>query len=173
MRATAQMMNATREANGTDLQGNPLPGAMLTDEGTPVGSSQATNVRPTGQERNKADMASSAAQQIDDMKDIVKKRPDIFGPASGRVTDFNVWVGSQDPDAQRFRAARTIAGDHLAGTFGGRSEAALNALDSAIGHFRDNPAAIEAGLNQLKEANHLFLQRGTVHTVGGNNSESI
>ena len=88
------------------------------------------------------------------------------------MTDFNVWIGSQDPDAQRFRAARTIAGDHLAGTFGGRSEAALSALDSAIGHFKDNPKAVAAGLDQLQEANHLFLNAGKVHTVGGNQPAS-
>jgi hypothetical protein len=35
-----------------------------------------------------------------------------------------MWLGSQDPDAQRFKAARTIAADHLAGVFGGRSETA-------------------------------------------------
>jgi hypothetical protein len=171
-RAQAALMNAYGGNYGTDTQGNALPGAMLTPEGQPVGSHFASNVRPTGQERNKADMAASADNQINDMLSIVQKRPDIFGPAAGRKTDFTVWIGSQDPDAQRFRAARTIAGDHLAGTFGGRSEAALNALDSAIGHFRDNPAAVTAGLNQLKSANNLFLQRGTVHTVGGNNSEA-
>lgn len=172
MRAQASLMNAYSGNYGTDTKGNALPGALLTPEGTPIGSHFSGNVRPTGQERNKADMAASADKQIDDMLSIVQKRPDIFGPAAGRTTDFQVWIGSQDPDAQRFRAARTIAGDHLAGTFGGRSEAALNALDNAIGHFKDNPAAVTAGLNQLKSANSLFQQRGTVHTVGGNNSEA-
>ncbi len=158
---------------GTDTSGNALPGAMITDQGQPVGSSFSQNVRPTGTERNKGDMARSADQQIDDMASIVAKRPDIFGPAAGRKTDFNVWVGSQDPDAQRFRAARTIAGDHLAGTFGGRSEAALDALDAAIGHFKDNPKAIQAGLSQLKEANHLFLKAGSVRTAGSNVNANV
>jgi hypothetical protein len=165
-RADAQMINAKAGAYGVGMDNQPLPGAMLTEQGQPVGSHFQTNVRPTGAQRTKGNMAESADQQINDMKSIVSKRPDVFGPAGGRVTDFNVWVGSQDPDAQRFRAARTIAGDHLAGTFGGRSEAALNALDSAIGHFKDNPKAVSAGLDQLQEANHLFLNAGRVHTVG-------
>lgn len=152
--------------HGTDTQGNALPGAMMTDEGQPVGSSFSQNVRPTGTERNKADMANSAKEQLTDIKSIVHSRPDIFGPVAGRTTDFNVWLGSQDPDAQRFRAARTIAGDHLAGTFGGRSEAALQALDSAIGHFKDNPAALDAGLDQLLKANTTFQKAGSVRTSG-------
>ena len=167
-RADAQLMNATREAKGTDLQGNPLPGAMLTDTGQPVGSSQAVNVRPTGTERSKADMAGSAKEQLGDIADIVSKHSQMFGPGYGQSSAFRQWIGSQDPDAQRFIAARTIAGDHLAGTFGGRSEAALNALDTAIGQYKDNPAALKAGLEQLTKANNRFLQAGTVRTVGSN-----
>jgi len=167
-RADAQMINAKAGAYGVGMDNQPLPGAMLTEQGQPVGSHFQANVRPTGTQRAKGNMAESADQQINDMKGIIDKRSDIFGPAAGRTTDFTVWLGSQDPDAQRFRAARTIAGDHLAGTFGGRSEAALSALDSAIGHFKDNPKAVAAGLDQLQEANHLFLKAGKVHTVGGN-----
>ncbi len=152
-------------AFGTN-QGEALPGSMIADNGQAVGSSFQQNVRPTGTERNKGDLAGSAHDQIASMKDIVSKRKDIFGPINGRTTDFTVWVGSQDPDAQRFRAARTIAGDHLAGVFGGRSEAALAALDSAIGHFKDNPEAVMAGLDQLDQANSRFVKAGTVKTTG-------
>lgn len=158
-------------AHGTE-GGEALPGAMLDDQNKPVGTAFQQNVRPTGQERNKADLANSAHSQLQDIKSIVSRRPDIFGPAAGRKTDFTVWLGSQDPDAQRFRAARTIAGDHLAGVFGGRSEAALQALDSAIGHFKDNPAALQAGLDQLDKANAGFQKAGTVKTAGSNAAEA-
>lgn len=154
-------------AHGTE-NGVPDAGSMITDDGRSVGTAFQQNVRPTGQERNKADMANSAAQQIGDMKSIITKRPDIFGPVAGRTTDFNIWLGSQDPDAQRFRAARTIAGDHLAGTFGGRSEAALKALDNALGQFKDNPEAALAGLDQLAGATGNFQKAGTVRTAGSN-----
>jgi hypothetical protein len=154
-------------AHGTDATGNALPGAVLEDDDTPVGTAFQANVRPTGTERNKGDMATSAHEQLGTLKQIVDKRPDIFGSAAGRVTDFNVWLGSQDPDAQRFRAARTIAGDHLAGTFGGRSEAALSAIDNAIGNFKDNPAAVSAGLDELDKANSVFLNRGTPRVSNG------
>ena len=167
----AQRLGLSREqfdmrSRGTDTSGNPLPGAMIDDEGNSIGTAFQQNVRPTGQERNKADLASSAHDQIADMKSIVTKRPDVFDPLNGRKTDFTVWLGSQDPDAQRFRAARTIAGDHLAGVFGGRSEAALSALDKAIGQFKDNPKAVLAGLDQLDKANDRFVKKGTVRTAG-------
>lgn len=151
---------------GTDENGNGLPGTMLTDDGQHVGSANAANVRPTGTERNKADLANSAASQINDMKAIIQRHRDFFGPGYGQSTAFQKWIGSEDPDAQRFIAARTIAGDHLAGTFGGRSEAALQALDNALGQFKDNPDAALAGLDQLSGGNTSFQKAGSVRTVG-------
>lgn len=157
---------AAARYRGTDTEGNALPGAMLTDEGQPVGSAFSSNVRPTGSERNKGDMAISAREQLSDIKSIVQKHPNLFGPGYGQSSAFRQWIGSEDQDAQRFLAARTIAADHLAGTFGGRSEAALDALDKAIGQFKDNPRAMEAGLDQLLKANTIFEQKGHVHSVG-------
>ncbi len=164
------LSEATYDARnlGTDAHGNPLNGAIIADNGQPVGSSFSANVRPTAQERNKGDMSISAHEQLQDIRSIVSNRKDIFGPIDGRKTDFTVWLGSQDPDAQRFRAARTIAADHLAGTFGGRSEAALKALDDAIGQFKDNPDAVLGGLDQLDKANQVFIQKGTPKTAGSN-----
>jgi hypothetical protein len=113
-------------------------------------------------------MAVSADQQIADMKEIIQRNPTMFGPGYGQTTEFKKWIGGQSPDAQRFMSARTIAADHLAGTFGGRSEAALAALDNAAGQFKDNPEAALAGLDQLAGANKSFMQAGSVKTTGSN-----
>lgn len=155
-------------SRGTDMQGNPLPGAMIGDDDQAIGSAFQQNVRPTGTERNKGDMAASADEQLHDIKSIMQKHKDMFGPGYGQSSQFRQWIGSQDPDAQRFVAARTIAADHLAGTFGGRSEAALTALDNAIGQFKDNPTAAIAGVDQLTKANKRFENAGTVRTQGSN-----
>lgn len=154
-------------AHGTE-GGEPLPGAMLGDQDQPIGTAFQQNVRPTGTERNKADLAKSAHEQIESMRSIIGKRPDVFGPLAGRKTDLDVWLGSQDPDAQRFLAARTLAADHAAGVFGGRSEAALHELNNALGKFKDNPAAALAGLEAFDKANATFAKAGTVKTAGSN-----
>jgi hypothetical protein len=165
-RARSQWASYLMHSQGVGLDGRPLAGAMLTDNGDTVGSVFSQNVRPTGTERNKGDMAASAAEQLGTIKDIVQKHPDMFGPGYGQSTQFQKWIGSQDPDAQRFLSARTIAADHLAGTFGGRSEAALTALDNAVGQFKDNPQAALAGIDQLTKANSRFQTAGSVKTVG-------
>lgn len=115
---------------------------------------------PTGQERGRAQLANSALEQLDDMKGILSSRSDLFGPVAGRKTDFTVWVGSQDPDAQRFRAAAQIAADHLAGVFGGRSQAALKAIYDVVGKNTTNPAAAIAGLEQMGKAAGNIKQSG-------------
>jgi hypothetical protein len=122
---------------------------------------------PTSQERGRADLAVSAREQLDTMEDILTRRTDLFGPAAGRATDFTVWLGSQDPDAQRFRAAAKIASDHLAGVFGGRSEAALEGIHSVIGENLTNPQAAIAGLEQMNIAAGAIQGRGSVGGAGG------
>lgn len=107
---------------------------------------------PTGQERGRAQLASSAREQLGDMVDLLNKRGDLFGPGAGHITNFTQWVGSQDPDAQRFKAAAQIAADHLAGVFGGRSQAALAAIYDVVGKNITNPAAAIAGIQQMDKA---------------------
>lgn len=148
------------------VDGQPIPGAMIADNGAIVPPVNSQNVRPTGTQRRAADMANSADEQLQTIEEIIKRRPDIFGPVNGRYTDFTQWLGSQDPDAKMFVNARTIAADHLAGVFGGRSEGALHELNDAIGQFRTNPEAMQKGLSTFFKANKVFQKAGTPRTVG-------
>jgi hypothetical protein len=151
---------------GTDTQGNPLPGAMLTDENKPVGSVNAPNVRPTGTQRTRGNLAVSGLEQLNDMRSIVQKHPEYFGPGAGRATAFQKWIGSQDPEAQRFLTASEILADHAAGVFGARSEGTLAAQRIASGQLKDNPAAIIAALGQVEKAMKNIGEQGVVKTAG-------
>ena len=165
-RSAAYMMRAQAATFGT-YNGKPLPGAVVTAEGDPVGSAFQGNVKPTSTEIGRADLAGSALDQMDTMGQILLKRPDLFGPVAGRATDFTQWVGSQDPDALQFRAAARVAADHLAGVFGGRSEAALQHIYEVIGQNKTNPEAAIVALDQMGKAAKLIKQKGTRNTVGG------
>jgi hypothetical protein len=167
---TSQRLSLSKQqfemrAFGTN-QGEALPGSMIGDDGKPIGTAFQGNVRPTAVERNKSDMATSASEQLADIRKIINKRPDIFGPLAGRKVDFDVWLGSQDPDAQAFLSARDVASGHLAGTFGARAEKTITDLQHSIGQFKDNPQAALAGLSQVEKAVKLFEQKGQVKTTG-------
>jgi hypothetical protein len=115
---------------------------------------------PTPQERGRADLAISAREQLGTMESILQNRDDLFGPVAGRELNFEEWIGSQDPDAHRFKAAARIAADHLAGVFGGRSQAALQAIYDTIGNNATNPEAAVAGLEQMNIAAARIQSRG-------------
>jgi hypothetical protein len=128
---------------------------------------------PTGTERARADLAMSAREQMDTMKSILQKRQDLFGPVAGRQTNVTQWLGSQDPDAQRFAAAARIAADHLAGVFGGRSQAALEAIYKTIGDNKTNPAAAIAAIEQMSQAAGRIQSRGVGPAPGGSAQKPI
>ena len=166
LRDQAYWMRAQASVTGT-LNGQPLPGANLDAEGRPVGAMFQGNVKPTSTEIGRADLATSALDQMDTMGEILLSRPDLFGPVSGRTTDVTKWIGSQDPDAQRFQAAARVAADHLAGVFGGRSKEALEGIYKIIGQNKTNPEAAIAALDQMAKAATIIKKRGTRKVVGG------
>ena len=166
LRDQAYWMRAQASVTGT-LNGQPLPGANLDAEGRPVGAMFQGNVKPTSTEIGRADLAASALDQMDTMGEILLSRSDLFGPVAGRTTNFSQWIGSQDPDAQRFQAAARVAADHLAGVFGGRSQAALQHIYDVIGKNQTNPEAAIAALDQMGKAAQIIKARGTRKTVGG------
>lgn len=167
MRSLAYMIRAKAGASGTDLKGNPLPGAVTDAEGNPVGSMFAGNIKPTGVEIQRADLAGSTLEQIDSVKSLISKRPDLFGPAAGRAVNFTQWLGSQDPDAQKFKAATDTIASHLSGVYGARGAYSQGAIAKTIGENRTNPEALTAALNQYAIAAKNIQAKGTRHTVGG------
>jgi len=166
MRDEAYWIRAQANVFG-EVNGKPLPGALLTGSGDPVGSSFQGNVKPTGQEIGRTDLAISTLEQIGDVRGIIDKRPDMFGPGAGRGTDFTVWLGSQGPDAQRMKAAISTISSHLAGVFGSRSKYAQEEIARVIGQFRTNPDALKAALDQYQKAAETIQSKGVRHVVGG------
>jgi len=165
-KADAYMLRAQAAVYGS-VNGKPLPGAMVDTEGEPVGSSFQSNVRPTGAQREKATLATSARDQLADARKLLQTRGDLFGPGAGRVQKMATWVGSQDPDAAKFTAAVTTAADHLMGVFGGRSTWAGQRIEDAMGQLKTNPEAAIAAIDQIDKAAALIQGVGSYQTVGG------
>lgn len=166
LRSQAMWVGTQARVFGT-VGGEALPGAMTDAEGNPIGSAFSSNVRPTGAQREKATLATSARDQIADMKGILQSRSDLFGPGAGRVQKMRQWIGSQDPDAQRFVAAATTAADHLMGVFGGRSTWAGQRIEAAMGELKTNPEAAIAAMEQFDKAAAVIQKVGSYQTVGG------
>lgn len=155
-------------AYGTGADGAPLPGGAQTDTGQSVGTVNAHNVLPTGQEINKGDLAKSALAQVQTMRDIIKRKPGLFGPGDGRVSKLELGIGNSDPDALKYKAAQDYLAEHGAGVLGARSTHVLTSLEGLQDpHF--NPASLNSALDEAEATFKPFADKGVRHTIGGSN----
>lgn len=120
------------------------------------------NPQPTATERSKGDLAQSAVERVREMKGIMAKRPDIFGPVAGRAQKAQIWLGSQDPDAQTYQSAAAYLAEHSAGVFGGRGKYILESLHGLTDQH-SNPAALGAALDEAERAASGFVTAAQVH----------
>jgi hypothetical protein len=120
------------------------------------------NPQPTATERSKGDLAQSAVERVHEMKDIIARRPDIFGPGAGRAQKAQIWLGSQDPDAQTYQSAAAYLAEHSAGVFGGRGKYILESLHGLTDQHA-NPAALGAALDEAERAASGFVTAAQVH----------
>lgn len=129
------------------------------------------NPQPTATERKTGDLAQSAVNQIHTMRQIVLHHPEIFGPAAGRSTSMQAWLGSQDPDAQTYLSASRYLADHSAGVFGSRSVEIAKSLEQ-LTDPHSNPEALMAAFDQAESTAQHFVNAGKVHGKGGGSPSS-
>jgi soluble lytic murein transglycosylase-like protein len=122
---------------------------------------QAYNPQPTGTERARGDLATSALLQTSTLRDIIARRPDLFGPGRGSITQFQQWLGSEDADAAKYRAATEFFAGHAMGVFGARNQTIL-ADHKRILETTQNPAALNGVLDQIERTMQGFQEAGTV-----------
>lgn len=123
------------------------------------------NPQPTATERSKGDLAQSAVERVQEMKQIVAKHPEYFGPVAGRAQNAQNWIGSSDPDAVTYNSAAQYLADHSAGVFGGRGEYITRALHG-LTDPKYTPEGLNAALNEAEGAARGFVAAGTTHAKG-------
>jgi hypothetical protein len=152
MKAMAEYNAANRLFMATDPSTNmeiavPISaGVAAFDQGTPFLAGAVSS--PTGTEKSRQDFSNSGILQVNTMRNIIGRNSGMFGPGAGRLQNFVNWVGSNSPDAQRFRTAALILADHSAGLFGGRSVKTVDELKDTITAMKLTPEALLAGLDQ-------------------------
>lgn len=135
------------DANGQAVEIPRLEAIKAFEQGNPYMS--AAYGTPTGTEKTRQDFSASAQFIIPRMKEIIASHPEVFGPAMGRTTTLQAWVGSQSPDAQRFLTGATILGEHSAAVFGSRAQKVAEQIQRVATDPKINPEALVAGLDEL------------------------
>lgn len=114
----------------------------------------------TPAEWQRSDLASNAVSNIDAAKAIVARRPDLFGPAGWGGNKFKTALGEKDPDAADFVADITLANLPAVGIHGVRGKWALEDLEKQDGTFYQDPAAMNAVLNDIDRSANEFKDMG-------------
>jgi hypothetical protein len=156
------------EMHGQDIA---LQRIGLTRESLGFQQDKFYNPQPTAVERNKGDLAHSSIHQIGEMRDVIDKRPDIFGPGAGRGNKIQQWLGSSDPDAIKYRSSSQYLADHSAALFGGRGEYIMKQMHDLTDE-RFGPDALKQALTEAEKTSQGFANAGTTHGKGGKSGYS-
>jgi hypothetical protein len=113
---------------------------------------------PTADETRRADLGRNMLHNLDEIEEIAKRRPELFGKAAGRWTELRHWAGTDDQDIARLYAVKEYLGMASVGAHAMRNaqhvETAANAI---LNSFHNSPAAVIAAAEEGRESVGTFL----------------
>lgn len=113
--------------------------------------------KPTADEQKKADLADNLNENLGVVEEILKRRPDLFGPVAGRMTEFKNKVGTSDPDIAALEAAQHQLGMVQQGVHGMRSAQGMQgAVDAVMNGFHNSPEAMQRALETVRSSAKTF-----------------
>jgi hypothetical protein len=156
--------------HGTDSSGQPLPGALITDDGQPIGSSFSSNVRPTTTARDaagRAQIGENIRQRILTQLQDPKVREKI-GPILGRASNAQEAIGNLPPELSEFKNDLTSYAAFQAGMHPVRGIGALNYFDKVMGGLGQTPEQMMGKLQSNHNTAQDVIKIGQPRTVGSN-----
>lgn len=158
---------------GTGPTGEALPGAALTDNGTPVGVRVSNVTKPTNATRSKAEQAGVIKQQGEDILRQIDANPELYGVVAGRWNEFNAGkFGNASPEVRdAYTSLKSFAALQPA-LHGARGVGMMREFEDAVGSMANNPEALKASINSLLRTSSAFQKAGTMKTApgGGNHT---
>src|ERR1700761_4436268 len=93
-------------------------------------------------EQKRADLAQNMNENINALEDIANRRPDLFGPVAGRLTDAKTALGTSDPDIAQLQVIKHQLGMVAQGAHGMRSAQGVeSAANSLTNGYHNSPEA--------------------------------
>lgn len=154
---------------GTDLQGNALPGSLLLDDGTPVGTLNAPNVRPTTEQRNaagRADIVQQLGRHLASEMDDPEIKP-YLGAGAGRIAEIEARGGILPEKVARFRNDLISYGAFQAGFHPVRGIGALEYFDKVLGGLGQDPENLRGKLLSNEDTAGMVQKTGTPRVSKG------
>jgi hypothetical protein len=153
---------------GTGPDGQALPGAALTENGTPVGVRVSNVTKPTNATRSKAEQAGVIKQQGEDILKQIDANPDLYGVVAGRWNELQ--AGKFGNASQEVRDAYTSLKSFAAlqpALHGARGIGMMHEFEDAVGNMGNDPDALKGSINSLLRTAGAFQKAGTMKTAPG------
>lgn len=113
--------------------------------------------KPTADEQKKADLVDNLNENLGVVEEIAKRRPDLFGPVAGRMTQLKNTIGTSDPDIAALEAAQHQLGMVQQGVHGMRSAQGMQgAVDALMNGFHDSPEAMQRSIDTARNSAKTF-----------------
>lgn len=142
--------------DGTVMEARPgmkLPAGSKTISGDLAGN------KPNADEQKRADMVENLNENLDQLEDIVTRRPDLFGPLAGRITKGKEWLGSDDPDVAALKGIEDRLGMVQQSAHSMRSAQHVAAsADSILNGFKNGPEAMKRAISDARKSGQTFTQ---------------
>lgn len=120
---------------------------------------------PTADEQRRADLAENMNENLNQLEEIVKRSPNLFGPAAGRLTSLRGTIGTGNEDIAALETLKHQLGMAQLGAHSMRSAQGVEkAAESILNGFNNTPEAILASIaaarNSLKTFHDDVTRKG-------------
>jgi hypothetical protein len=136
-----------------------LKPGMVVPKGTESLSGDLKGSKPSADESRRSDLSRNMNENLDQLEEIVQRRPDLFGPVAGRWTGLKEMVGTDDPDIGKLHTIKEQMGMAMVGAHAMRNaqhvEAAANSI---INSFKNGGPAVLASMKAARDSLATFQQ---------------
>jgi hypothetical protein len=113
--------------------------------------------KPTADEQKKADLVDNLNENLGVVEEIARRRPELFGPIAGRLTQMKNSFGTSDGDIAALEAAQHQLGMVQQGVHGMRSAQGLQgSVDSLMNGFHNTPEAMLKSIETARKSAQTF-----------------
>jgi hypothetical protein len=127
--------------------------------------------KPNADEQKRADLVENLNENLDQLEDIVKRRPDLFGPMAGRMTGLKGAIGTDDPDIAALKGIEDRLGMVQQSSHGMRSAQHVEqSAQSVLNGFKNSPDAMLRAIGDARKSGATFT--ADVERKGGPSAES-
>lgn len=149
---------------------NATPGTIV-PQGAKTASELGAETKISVAEQNRADLAENMNENLDKLEDIVKRRPELFGPIAGRETKAKIAIGTGDTDAGALGTILDNFGKASSGAHQQRgAESVARTADALVNSYKNQPGAILSAIQDARDSVKTFTK--DVTSKGGSTGSS-